>query len=180
MPRVFFKCEALLHGAFSARTRARAHARTRARYPCGHLGLNVNNSRIYGPIFFKIYTLILIAILRYHIKNHYICFSRFVFIRFLIRSLFEKKESRISDFGLPLIVNNSRINHPILFKICTLIFKAIRSYHAKNQCIILSRYDFTYFLSGHFLKKKTHFFRTLSTLHCIISIYTYSVPETFE
>ena len=35
----FFKCEALLHGAFSARTRARAHARTRAhRYPCGHLG----------------------------------------------------------------------------------------------------------------------------------------------
>ena len=30
-----FKCEALLHGAFSARTRARARAH---RYPCGHLG----------------------------------------------------------------------------------------------------------------------------------------------
>ena len=88
----FFKCEALLHGAFSARTRAR--------HRCGHLGLNVNNSRIYGPIFFKIYTLILTAILRYHIKNHCNCFSRFVFIQFLIRSLFEKKNPRILDFRL--------------------------------------------------------------------------------
>ena len=76
------------------------HARTHASYLCACLALTVNNSCIYCPIFFKMYTLIIIAILRYHIKNHYICFIRFVFIQFLIRSLFEKKESRISDFRL--------------------------------------------------------------------------------
>ena len=83
---------------------ARARARTHARHPCGHLGLNVNNSRVYSPIFFKIYTLILIAILRYHIKNHCICFSRFVFIQFLIRSLFEKKNTHNRFLSLPLTV----------------------------------------------------------------------------
>lgn len=45
-----------------------------------------------------------------------------------------------------MTVYNSRNNYQILFKILTLILKAIISYHTKNQCVILSRYDFTDFL----------------------------------
>ena len=45
-----------------------------------------------------------------------------------------------------MTVYNSRNNFQILFKILTLILKAIISYHTKNQCVILSRYDFTDFL----------------------------------
>ena len=143
----------------STRRFFRTHARALL---CGHLGLNVNNSRIYGPIFFKIYTLILIAILRYHIKIHCICFSRFVFIQFLIRSLFEKKITCNGFLGLSLTVDISCYFYPILFKFQTLILKTFLRSHIKNERDCFSRYALIRFFRNSIFDKNRNFLYTVN------------------